>query len=82
LSFQVHPGDSGGPVYSVERSDATVEIFILGLLSQAQAMKSLSMPSSGGSEIFFVGVGYVVPATQILETIDLLAAGKHGGSYD
>jgi Trypsin-like peptidase domain len=65
-TFAVFPGDSGGPVYWIERNAGGLSLMILGLVTSAMTARTdAPAPIS-------IGVGYVEPATEVLETIQLL----------
>jgi S1-C subfamily serine protease len=78
LSFQIYPGDSGGPVYSIEQTEKGFHIVIFGLMVQALAMKANTVQSNGGLReiLTFVGVGYVAPSTELLEAANLVPSRK------
>lgn len=75
LSFQIYPGDSGGPVYAIERTQDGIRVVIVGLMYQADTMRAAA--PKDGPFIGLVGIGYVVPSWEIGETINLLASKKH-----
>lgn len=82
LTFPIFPGDSGSPVYWIEWSEKGVRVVILGLVTSAMAVMTIktASPQANGLTLetqSIVGVGYAVPATEILETLKLLSK-KHG----
>ena len=80
LSFQVYPGDSGGPVYRIERTQHTVRVTIVGLICQARILKAGESRSGSMIVRTFVGIGYVAPSTELIETINLLPSGERLGN--
>jgi hypothetical protein len=72
LSLQIYPGDSGGPVYIVERDNQTIHVLIVGLMVQALAVRAGQAQSGTNDILIFVGVGYVVPSTELREVLNAL----------
>jgi hypothetical protein len=81
LTFPIFPGDSGSPVYWIEWNEKGVRVVILGLVTSAMAVMTIktASPQANGPALetqSIVGVGYAVPATEIVETLMLLSK-KH-----
>jgi hypothetical protein len=81
LSFQVYPGDSGGPVYFVEEANGQSRIQIVGVVANALAVKTPGRKTPQGTPetLNFVGVGFAVPSTKILEAIQSIPISKAPG---
>ena len=77
VSFQVYPGDSGAPIYVIERTLEEFRIVILGLVVRAEVKTTTLKTKDGSREIqMFTGVSIVAPATALQETVNLLV-NKH-----
>jgi hypothetical protein len=81
LSFQVLPGDSGGPVYSIDQTRKGYTVHILGILCEALVRRSTDeKPKGPPTEVItFVGVGFAAPAGAMLAVIEAMDAPNPSG---
>ncbi len=83
VSFQVYPGDSGGPVYSIEHNEKGSQLHILGLMVDSRIATEPRTQYDGGVQIrHSLEIGYAATSTEILRTASLLRARQGPESGD
>jgi hypothetical protein len=73
LSMQIYPGDSGGPVYTVQQRPEGLQFILLGLMVQAVVHKTDVVHGDGVRPDVWImpGIGYVTASTDIAGAIEL-----------
>jgi S1-C subfamily serine protease len=74
LAMAVFPGDSGGPLYSIEQSGQKSQIHILGLIVGSPIAKATNENPTGAALLNFFGTGYAAAAPEVSQTAELLRA--------
>lgn len=74
LSFNLYPGDSGGPVYSVWEAEGRRNFVVVGVMIQTSWVPGTVSSASGKRRdvMIITGLGYVVTAVELYETLNLL----------